>query len=97
MSAEISQDKLKLFVSYSRRDLEVADALVAALESMGFEVLIDRRDLPYGEEWQDELAYFIQTADAVLWEGWRFEVVDLDGKRVDKVLVTRTETPGEDS
>ncbi len=38
-----------------------------------------------------------RTADAVLWDGWRFEVVDLDGKRVDKVLVTRTETPGEDS
>ena len=38
-----------------------------------------------------------RTADAVMWEGWRFEVVDLDGKRVDKVLVTRTETPGEDS
>jgi putative hemolysin len=38
-----------------------------------------------------------RTADAVLWEGWRFEVVDLDGKRVDKVLVSRTETPGEDS
>lgn len=38
-----------------------------------------------------------RTADAVLWQGWRFEVVDLDGKRVDKVLVTRTETPGEDS
>ena len=30
-----------------------------------------------------------QTADAVDWLGWRFEVVDLDGKRVDKVLVTR--------
>jgi putative hemolysin len=29
-----------------------------------------------------------QTADAVEWEGWRFEVVDLDGKRVDKVLAT---------
>ena len=29
-----------------------------------------------------------QTTDAVEWEGWRFEVVDLDGKRVDKVLVT---------
>jgi putative hemolysin len=36
------------------------------------------------------------TTDAVEWEGWRFEVVDLDGKRVDKVLVSRTETPGED-
>lgn len=29
------------------------------------------------------------TSDKVEWEGWRFEVVDLDGKRVDKVLVTR--------
>jgi putative hemolysin len=29
-----------------------------------------------------------RTADAVEWEGWRFEVVDLDGKRVDKVLAT---------
>ena len=28
------------------------------------------------------------TADAVEWAGWRFEVVDLDGKRVDKVLVS---------
>ncbi|MCY7315366.1 MAG: hemolysin family protein [Rubrivivax sp.] len=37
------------------------------------------------------------TADSVSWDGWRFEVVDLDGKRVDKVLVTRIETPGEDT
>ena len=28
------------------------------------------------------------TAEFVEWEGWRFEVVDLDGKRVDKVLVS---------
>ena len=27
------------------------------------------------------------TGDSVEWEGWRFEVVDLDGKRVDKLLV----------
>jgi putative hemolysin len=33
------------------------------------------------------------TGDSVDWEGWRFEVVDLDGKRVDKLLVQRT---GED-
>lgn len=36
-----------------------------------------------------------KTADRVEWQGWAFEVVDLDGKRVDKVLVTRTEQPGE--
>lgn len=32
-----------------------------------------------------------KTADVVEWEAWRFEVVDLDGKRVDKVLVSRIE------
>ena len=37
------------------------------------------------------------TADSVVWQGWRFEVVDLDGKRVDKVLVTATEPNGEKS
>jgi putative hemolysin len=36
-----------------------------------------------------------KTTDTVDWQGWRFEVVDLDGKRVDKVLVTSIETPGE--
>jgi putative hemolysin len=29
-----------------------------------------------------------RTTDSVEWDGWRFEVVDLDGKRVDKVLAT---------
>ena len=29
------------------------------------------------------------TTDAVEWDDWRFEVVDLDGKRVDKVLASR--------
>lgn len=29
------------------------------------------------------------TGDSVEWAGWRFEVVDLDGKRVDKLLVQR--------
>ncbi|MBT9598663.1 MAG: HlyC/CorC family transporter [Vitreoscilla sp.] len=34
-----------------------------------------------------------RTTDRVEWEGWRFEVVDLDGKRVDKVLATRQADP----
>lgn len=28
------------------------------------------------------------TGDVVDWRGWRFEVVDMDGRRIDKVLVT---------
>ncbi|MBK7664980.1 MAG: HlyC/CorC family transporter [Sterolibacteriaceae bacterium] len=30
-----------------------------------------------------------QTTDHAEWEGWRFEVIDMDGKRVDKVLASR--------
>ena len=30
-----------------------------------------------------------ETTDSVEWGQWRFEVVDLDGKRVDKVLASR--------
>lgn len=30
-----------------------------------------------------------QTADQCEWEGWIFEIVDLDGKRIDKVLARR--------
>ncbi len=33
------------------------------------------------------------ASEAVNWETWRFEVVDMDGKRIDKVLATRQETP----
>ena len=32
----------------------------------GLEVLIDRRDLPYGEEWKPELLDFVRRSDAVV-------------------------------
>ena len=34
-----------------------------------------------------------QTGDIAQWENWRLEVVDLDGKRVDKVLASRLPEP----
>ncbi len=36
-----------------------------------------------------------QVTDHVEWQGWRFEVVDMDGKRVDKVLVSPHPIQGE--
>lgn len=35
------------------------------------------------------------VADVVEWQGWRFEVVDLDGKRVDKVWVSPLPPPAD--
>jgi putative hemolysin len=37
-----------------------------------------------------------EITDSVEWEGWRFEVVDLDGKRVDKVLASVSPTGDHD-
>lgn len=61
------KDIMKLFISYSRTDMVIADSLVAALEAEGFGVTIDRRDLPYGEAWQGELSEFIRECDTVVW------------------------------
>jgi putative hemolysin len=34
-----------------------------------------------------------KEADTASWEGWRFEIVDMDGKTIDKVLATRLDEP----
>jgi putative hemolysin len=39
-----------------------------------------------------ELQHMPETGEAVETLGWRFEVIDLDGRRIDKVLASRAET-----
>ena len=38
-----------------------------------------------------------KVADAVGWEGWHFEIVDMDGKAIDKVLATRLPAPDQEA
>ncbi len=33
------------------------------------------------------------VGDSFDWQGWRFEVIDLDGRRIDKILVSRVAKP----
>ena len=35
-----------------------------------------------------QLGYIPKTGEWLEWEGWRFEVVDMDGNRIDRLLVT---------
>ena len=35
-----------------------------------------------------------EEGQSVVYDGWRFEVVDMDGRRIDKVLVRRSEARG---
>jgi len=44
----------------------------------------------------DRLGHIPETAEACLWNRFRFEVVDMDGMRIDKVLVAEV-IPGNDS
>ena len=94
-------DRLKVFISYSRRDGVVADAMVRMLGERGFEVKIDRRDLPFGEKWQVELAEFIRLCDTVIWlvseasvrskwVNWELDEVARRNKRLVPVMIAET-------
>ena len=61
-----TQPSIKVFVSYARADLAFADQLVAALEAHDIAVRIDRRDLPFARQWQEELVEMVRWADTVL-------------------------------
>ena len=90
-------EKLKVFISYSRKDLAFALRLVEALEARALDVLIDTRDLPLAVEFQKELLGFIRQADTVVyvvspdsigskWVAWEIEQVELLSKRLAPVV-----------
>ena len=58
--------KLRVFISYSRDDLEFADQLDAALNACGFECLIDRHGISGGEDWKRRLGNLIRESDTVV-------------------------------
>jgi hypothetical protein len=58
--------KLRVFISYSRDDLNFADQLDAALTLCGFECLIDRHGISGGEDWKRRLGNLISEADTVV-------------------------------
>jgi formylglycine-generating enzyme required for sulfatase activity len=63
-----AMDKLKVFISYSRRDAsEFAEELLAGLELAGFAPFLDRHDIAAGEEWEARLGALIRQADTVVY------------------------------
>ena len=58
--------KLRVFISYSRDDLDFADQLTAALDFSGFECFIDRQGISGGEDWKRSLGGLISEADTVV-------------------------------
>lgn len=104
-----STARLKVFISYSRRDCDFADRLVSALEKHDIEILIDRRDLPTLMDWERELLDFIRQADTIVFIvsdasissaacKWEVEQVRIHNKRLAPVVISdiaRLQVPSE--
>jgi hypothetical protein len=58
--------RLKVFISYSRKDAEFASELLLALELVGFDAFLDKQDIAPGEPWEERLASLIRLADTVV-------------------------------
>ena len=67
--AKINADqtqKLKAFISYSRKDMAFADRLEPALKDRGIEPLIDRTEIHAFEDWWKRIQALIGQADTVI-------------------------------
>ena len=60
------ETKTKVFISYSRKDMEFADRLEAALKARGFEPLIDREEIYAFEDWWQRIESLISSGDTVV-------------------------------
>ena len=58
--------ELKVFISYSRKDVNFADQLVAALTAYGMMPSIDRGEIQGAEKWLERLHQLILEADTVV-------------------------------
>ena len=58
--------KLKVFISYSRKDEAFAQELLSGLQLAGSEPYLDKRDIAAGEDWEARLGRLIEAADTVV-------------------------------
>ena len=97
MSGTNQTQKLKVFISYARRDGGFAEDLLAALNACGFEPYLDKRDIEPGEPWENRLEHLIQSADTVVFVisptfvtrercGWEIDQATRLGKRLMPVI-----------
>jgi WD40 repeat protein len=62
----VANRPIKVFISYSRKDVTFVDELQAALMTRNYDVAVDRQDIEKGEEWWARIRQLIAQADAVV-------------------------------
>lgn len=61
-----AEQKARIFISYSRKDVAFVERLEAALKARGFEPLIDRTEIYAFEDWWRRIEALIGRADTVV-------------------------------
>jgi len=101
-----SERRIRVFISYSRKDWEQAERLLAGLEDKGFEPFLDAKQIEPGEPWRERLSALIIQADAVVFLispdsiqptstcDWELNETERLGKRLIPIVVRLT--PDED-
>ena len=95
MTEGLSQSaaNLRVFISYSRDDLEFADQLQVALKVAGFDATIDLESISAAEAWERRLSNLIRGADTIVFVlspssamskvcAWEVEEATKFGKRI---------------
>lgn len=88
----------QIFISYSRKDQEAAEIIVAALTNYNFTPWIDRNDIPKGEQFEREIYHGISKSIALLFllspdsieSEWCKKEIDFavkNGKRIIPIVV----------
>src|SRR5262249_9984305 len=94
--------RLKIFISYSRKDEDFAQDLLAGLQAAGFEPYLDKHDIATGEDWEARLGRLIEAADTVVFVispdavasercAWEVECTDNLKKRLLPIVFRRVE------
>lgn len=89
--------RLKVFLSYSRKDSALAGELLEGLELLGFDAYLDKQDIAPGEPWEERLGNLIRQADTVVFIlspnsiaskhcSWEVEETAKSGKRLVPVM-----------
>jgi hypothetical protein len=89
--------RAKVFISYSRVDVDFADQIVLALADRGFSPLIDRQEIDAAEQWKDRLTALIFNCSYVVFVlseasaksticQWEVELAESFGRRMVPVL-----------
>jgi len=96
-AAKAAPAETNVFISYSRRDGEVAERLRDRLIARGIQAYLDKHDIGPGEDWRGRLGSLIESADVVAFLispdsiaskicDWEVNHAELLGKRIIPVV-----------